>query len=98
MTKTELTKAVAAETGLTNKDVAAALDAALSIISRTLAEEGKVQLTGFGTFLTKERAAHLGRNLSTGEPVDVPAHRVVQFKAGKLLKGMVNPGADTEEG
>ncbi|MCD7858134.1 MAG: HU family DNA-binding protein [Clostridiales bacterium] len=98
MTKTELTKAVAAETGLTNKDVAAALDAALGIISRTLAEEGKVQLTGFGTFLTKERAAHLGRNLSTGEPVDVPAHRVVQFKAGKLLKGMVNPGADAEEG
>ncbi|MCC8098562.1 MAG: HU family DNA-binding protein [Clostridiales bacterium] len=98
MTKTELIKAVAAETGLTNKDAAAALDAALGIISRTLAEEGKVQLTGFGTFLTKERAAHLGRNLSTGEPVEVPAHRVVQFKAGKLLKGMVNPGADAEEG
>ncbi|MCD7919936.1 MAG: HU family DNA-binding protein [Clostridiales bacterium] len=98
MTKTELTKAVAAETGLTNKDVAAALDAALGIISQTLAQEGKVQLTGFGTFLTKERAAHLGRNLSTGEPVEVPAHRVVQFRAGKLLKGMVNPGADAEEG
>ncbi len=97
MTKTELIKAVAAETGLTNKDVGVALDATLSIISQTLATEGKVQLTGFGAFLTKERAAHLGRNLSTGEPVDVPAHRVVQFKAGKLLKDMVNPTADTEE-
>ncbi|MCD8342306.1 MAG: HU family DNA-binding protein [Clostridiales bacterium] len=97
MTKTELIKAVAERTGLTNKDAGAALDAALDIVSQTLAAEGKVQLTGFGTFLTKERAAHLGRNLSTGEPVEVPAHRVVQFKAGKLLKNMVSPGTDSDE-
>ncbi len=97
MTKTELTKAVAQRTGLTNKDAAAALDAALDIVSQTLATEGRVQLTGFGTFQTRERAAHVGRNLSTGEPVDVPAHRMVQFKVGKLLKDRVNPDAEPED-
>ncbi|MCD7917689.1 MAG: HU family DNA-binding protein, partial [Clostridiales bacterium] len=38
-----------------------------------------------------------GRNLSTGEPVDVPAHRVVQFKPGKLLKDRVNPDAEPDD-
>lgn len=96
MTKTDLTKAVAAKTGLTNKDAGAALEAVLNAVTEELAAGGKVQLTGFGAFAVKERGAHVGRNLATGEPMEVPAHRVVQFKPGKLLKDTVNGVGDEE--
>lgn len=99
MTKAELIRAVSIQTGLTLKDSAAALDAALDLTARELARGGKVQLTGFGTFLAKRRAAHIGRNMITGEPVEVPAFQTVQFKAGKLLKEQLNSGdAGGEEG
>lgn len=93
MTKAELIRAVSIQTGLTLKDTAAALDGALATISQELARGEKVQLTGFGTFLTKERAAHIGRNMKTGEPMEVAAFQTVQFKAGKLLKEQVNAAA-----
>lgn len=93
MTKAELIRAVSIQTGLTLKDTAAALDGALAIISQELARGEKVQLTGFGTFLAKERAAHIGRNMATGEPMQVAAFQTVQFKAGKLLKERVNAAA-----
>lgn len=96
MTKSELTRAISERTGLTLRDSAVALDAALETIAGELADNGKVQLTGFGSFIVKERAAHMGRNLATGEPVEVPAFRTVQFKVGKLLKERVN-GAPSED-
>lgn len=89
MTKAELIRAVSIQTGLTLKDTTAAVESALDIISGELAQGNKVQLTGFGTFFAKERAAHIGRNMVTGEPMEVPAFQNVQFKAGKQLKAQV---------
>ncbi len=45
-----------------------------------------VQLTGFGTFSTRERAARKGRNPQTGEPLDIPSSVVPKFKPGKNFK------------
>ena len=50
----------------------------------------KVQLVGFGTFETSERAARTGRNPQTGAEMTIPASKAPKFKAGKALKDMVN--------
>jgi len=50
----------------------------------------KVNLSGFGSFLAKSRAARTGRNPRTGEPVSIPASRAPAFKAGKALKDALN--------
>ena len=46
----------------------------------------KVQIMGFGTFETRERAARQGRNPATGESIEIPAGKTLVFKASKTLK------------
>jgi len=54
--------------------------------------QGKVQITGFGTFEARDRKARTARNPQTGEEVKVAATRVPAFKAGKAFKDQVKPG------
>lgn len=61
-----------------------ALEAVLSIISDALVSGDKVQLVGFGTFESKERAARVGRNPRANIPVNIPAKRVPVFKPGSI--------------
>jgi DNA-binding protein HU-beta len=89
MNKTELVKAVAEQAELTQKDAAKAVDALIETISETLAQEGKIQLIGFGTFEVRERAARKGRNPQTGEEIEIAASKVPAFKPGKELKEAV---------
>ena len=49
-----------------------------------------MQLVGFGTFETRERAARTGRNPQTKEEIKIDASTVPAFKAGKALKDKVN--------
>jgi DNA-binding protein HU-beta len=89
MTKTELIAAVAKKSGLTQKDTDKALAAALDVITCALSKGDKVQLTGFGTFEVREKAAREGRNPRTGEAMSVPASKAPAFKAGATLKKAV---------
>ncbi|MBO4830905.1 MAG: HU family DNA-binding protein [Oscillospiraceae bacterium] len=86
MNKAELITKIAADSGLSKKDSEKALTAALNAITDSLKKGEKVQLVGFGIFDVKVRAARTGRNPKTKEPVEIPASKVPQFKAGKLLK------------
>ena len=86
MNKTELIAIAAENAGLTKKDTERVLNAALEAISQALVRGEKVQLSGFGTFETKDREARIGRNPHTKEAVEIPATRVPAFKASKVLK------------
>jgi len=90
MNKNDLLNAISTESGLTKKDAEKALDATIKAISNELANGGKVQLIGFGTFEVRERAARQGRNPSTGADISIPASKAPVFKAGKALKDAVN--------
>jgi len=89
MNKTQLVKAVAEKAELTKKDAGKAVEAVLEAITETLVAGEKVQVIGFGTFETRERAARTGRNPQTGEELQIEAKRVAAFKAGKDLKEAV---------
>ena len=90
MNRTELVAAMAAETQLSKKDAEAALKAFIDVVSAELKKGEKVQLVGFGTFETRERAAREGRNPRTKETINIPASTVPVFKAGKEFKERVN--------
>ena len=90
MNKAELISAVAQQSGLTKKDSEAAIDALVSVVEETLAQQEKVVLVGFGTFETKNRAARKGRDPQTKETINIPASKAPVFKAGKSLKDRVN--------
>ena len=89
MNKTELIAVAAERAGLTKKDTERVISAAIDAITASLAKGEKVQISGFGTFETKEREARIGRNPHTKEAIEIPATRVPQFKASKALKDTI---------
>lgn len=89
MNKTELIAVAAESAGLTKKDTERVLNAAIDAITQSLVKGEKVQISGFGTFETKEREARVGRNPHTKEEIEIPATRVPGFKASKALKDNV---------
>ena len=89
MNKADLVAAVAEKTGISKKDSEKAVNAAFDAITAALVAGDKVQLVGFGAFETKERSARVGRNPKTKEEIQIPASRVLAFKAGKALKDAV---------
>ena len=89
MNKTELIAIAAENAGLTKKDTERVLNAALDAITLSLMKGEKVQLSGFGTFETKDREARIGRNPHTKEAVEIPATKVPVFKASKALRDTV---------
>ena len=60
MNRSELVNAMANETALSKKDVEKVLSSFINVVSNELENKGKVQLVGFGTFETRQRAARKG--------------------------------------
>ena len=89
MNKTELINQVAERSGVTKKDAEKVVSATIDAITAAMAAGDKIQLTGFGSFEVKDRAARVGRNPRTGETTEIPAARIPTFKAGKALKDAV---------
>lgn len=90
MNKSELINSISEKSKLTKKDSELALNAFIETIEETLESNDKVQLIGFGTFETRERAEREGRNPRTKEIITIPATTVPVFKAGKEFKERVN--------
>ena len=89
MNKTELITIAAENSGLSKKDAERVLNAAIDAITASLVNGDKVQISGFGSFETKDREARIGRNPHTKESIEIPATRVPGFKASKALKDAV---------
>lgn len=89
MTKADLVSKMADKAGLTKTDAEKGLNAFLDSVQDTLVSEGKLTLTGFGTFAVEERKARNGRNPRTGEEIKIPECKVVKFRPGKILKDAV---------
>ena len=88
--KRDLIAAVAASTYLSKTDAAGAIDAVLTVITKSLKKKEKVLLVGFGTFQVTKRKAGEGRNPQTGEKIKIAAANVPRFKASKQLKDAIN--------
>ena len=90
MTKSDLITVVAEKAGITNKDAKKYVDLVLGSVYDALAEGEDVQLSGFGNFDIKVRAARKGINPATKEAIDIPESKAVSFKATKSLREKLN--------
>ncbi|MDE0878294.1 MAG: integration host factor subunit beta [Sphingomonas bacterium] len=75
---------------LSPSDIERIVSAFFDKIVDQLAQNGRVELRGFGAFSTRERDARTGRNPRTGEIVAVDAKRVPYFKPGKEMRARLN--------
>ena len=89
MNKAELTEAIASAANLSKADAKRALDAFVDTTSKALKKGDRVALVGFGSFSVSKRSARKGRNPQTGKEINIPAKKVVKFKAGAVLSGKV---------
>jgi len=90
MNKKELISALASKTGDTKAGSNRNIAALIEIVSGKLKNGDKIALSGFGIFEVRERAARIGRNPRTGEPLKIKAARIPVFKAGAILKAALN--------
>lgn len=90
MNRTELVATIAEKAEISKKDADKALKAFIDTTAETLAKKESIQLVGFGTFTTAERAAREGVNPATGKKIKIAASTQPKFKAGKALKDAVN--------
>jgi DNA-binding protein HU-beta len=90
MNKLELVEHIAKEAELTKVSAAAALEALLDGVAKSLKKGEEVRLVGFGTFSVRERAAGKGRNPATGKEIKIAASKNARFKAGAALKASLN--------
>lgn len=86
MFKPDFIKAVAAASGVKEKDVAAVVNACGEVIKASLKKGEPVKFVGFGTFSVTTRKAHLGRNPHTGERLEIKETRTPHFAAGIPLR------------
>lgn len=88
MNKTELINAISEKAGLSKADSKKALDAFIETVGEELKKGGKIALVGFGTYSVTEKAARKGINPRTKQPINIPAKKVVKFKAGADLSNL----------
>ncbi|MCA9285676.1 MAG: HU family DNA-binding protein [Phycisphaerales bacterium] len=86
MNKGELIEALAAELGESKVNATKAVDAVIRTITQGIQRDGAVSITGFGSFTKRNRAARMGRNPVTKEPIEIKASTTVGFKPSQNLK------------
>lgn len=93
MNKTEFIDELAMQAGLSKADAQRAVDTMFGddgLIVKVLRRGDKVQITGFGTFVARKRAARTGRDPRTGGTIQIAAATVPAFKVGQAFKDAVN--------
>lgn len=87
MNKAELIDRISEKVQVTKKQAEEMVDCVTGTVMETLKSGGEVTITGFGTFLAKQRAARMGVNpQNPSQKMQIPAVVVPKFKAGKALK------------
>lgn len=89
MTKADLVAQIASKANIAKTSAERSLNAVLEVVREVLVEEGRLALTGFGTFSVASRKERKGHNPRTGAALTIAASRVVRFRPGKSLKDAV---------
>ena len=83
MTKAELVSEIASHTGIDKQTVLAVVESFMVQVKDSLKEGENVYLRGFGSFITKKRAAKTARNISKNTTIVIPEHFAPAFKPCK---------------
>jgi len=85
-TTKHLVNALAEQHRLTKKQSSEMLDDLIGMITKHLKKGERVKIAGLGILQVRNRAARIGRNPATGEPIQIKASKKVAFRATKELK------------
>ena len=81
-----LAAALAEQHEMPKKNAEALLNDLITMLTKHLKKGDRIRLVGLGVLVVRKRAARMGRNPATGEPVQIKASKKVAFRASKELK------------
>ena len=90
MNKAEFINKLSQKIDFTKTDTETVIDAALELISQSVAKGEDIKFVGFGTFDRSTRQERNGRNPKTGKTLVIPKAKVPRFRPGKYFKSRVN--------
>jgi len=83
MRKADLVNQISEKTGIPKVDVLVTLESMFKEIKDSLSKGENIYIRGFGSFITKRRAAKIGRNIKKNIAVHIPEHNIPAFKPAK---------------
>ncbi|HMW86242.1 MAG TPA: HU family DNA-binding protein, partial [Nitrospira sp.] len=87
MTKSQIADHLAGKAGITKKTAVQFLDDFAALAYREA--KNAFVVPGIGKLVLANRKARMGRNPQTGEPIKIPAKRVVKFRVAKMAKDSI---------
>jgi nucleoid DNA-binding protein len=97
MTKKDLANILNKNLGISLKETAKIVDKFFDLIVKNLSQGKDVKLPGFGSIKIQERKPRLGRNPTTGEPIQIAQRKAIVFRPSKDLKKRLNSLRDDGE-
>jgi DNA-binding protein HU-beta len=96
MRKSDLINNISEKTGIPKVDVLVSLESFFKEVKDNLSKGENIYIRGFGSFITKKRAAKIGRNIKKNIAVQIPEHYIPAFKPSKEfvneVKEKIQPG------
>ena len=89
LTRAEIAEAMNRKLGLSRSESLAMVESILGHMSDALANGQNLKISGFGTFLLRDKAQRIGRNPKTGVEVPITSRRVLTFRASQMLKDRI---------
>ncbi|MDB5683004.1 MAG: integration host factor subunit alpha [Sphingomonas bacterium] len=93
LTRAELADAVHREVGLSRAESAGLVEQVLRHMCEALSSGQNVKISGFGSFVLRDKAERMGRNPKTGVEVAIEPRRVLTFRASQLMRDRIVAGA-----
>lgn len=85
MTKADIVLKISAETGIDKATALQVVEAFMSTVKDSLANNEEVFLRGFGSFILKTRKQKVARNISKNTSMIIPEHKIPAFKPSKTF-------------
>lgn len=94
LTRADLSNIVYRKLRLSRADSAVLVQLFLKEVSASLVRGEHVKLSGFGSFIVRNKGRRIGRNPKTGEQVPIEPRRIVAFRSSKIMKARINNKKD----
>ena len=86
LTRADLAEALHREVGLSRADSAQIVEQVLTEMCSALSNGENVKISGFGTFVLRDKGERVGRNPKTGVEVPIAPRRVLTFRASQMMR------------
>ncbi len=89
LTRAEIAESIHRKLGLSRSESLVMVEAILQHMTTALGNGENVKISGFGTFLLRDKGERIGRNPKTGIEVPITPRRVLTFRASQMLKDRI---------